>query len=342
MARKTIDQLYALTVPEIQRVFLEVMQDIVDEAMLDQMILAIENNDAEALFRTSGFTPAALGPILDRIEQTYREGAVSESEAWPRRIVTPLGVVRFKFDMRNTVVEQDLRQQSSAFVTRLVDEARDNVRATLQRGMVAGDNPRQTALNIIGRVNPFTGKREGGIIGLSSNQEKWVANTKRYLQQLDNKYFSLKLRDKRFDRPVRKSIEIGKPLTSQEIDKLLTSYKSRALKYRGESIARTETIQSLNRGAAAAYTQAISEGVFVRQQVEKEWDDVGDGRTRHTHKAMGSKYGKEKGIDLEEAFVSPSGSRLLFPGDASLGAAANEIIMCRCKVRYRVDWGYNS
>lgn len=338
MARKTIDQLFALTIPEIQEVFLQTMQGIVDDAMLDQMIIAIENNDPEALFRASGFTPAALGPILDRVEQSYRDAGVSESSLWPKRIITPVGDVRFRFDIRNPVVEEDLRQYSSALVTRLTNEARENVRTTLQRGMVAGDNPRQTALNIVGRINPATGKRQGGVIGLTVAQEGWAANAKRYLEQADSRYFSLTLRDKRFDSVVKKAMADKQPLSKAQIDRLVTSYKTRALRYRGETIARTETLQSINKGAAASYAQAINEGTLSRDQVTKEWDDVGGPRVRHTHRTMGKKYGKGKGIGVDDVFVSLSGSRLKHPGDISLDADASEIVNCRCKAKYRVDW----
>ena len=340
MARTTIDQLYSLTVPEIQKIFLQTMQGIVDEAILDQMIKAIENNDPEALFRASGFTPAALGPILDRIEEAYNDGAISESSTWPKRIITPLGDVRFRFDIRNVAVEQDLRNYSSSLVSELVEEARSNVRMVLQRGMIAGDNPRQTALNIIGKINPVTGSREGGVLGLTTAQEGWVANTRRYLEQLDSKYLSLKLRDKRFDATVKKAISEKTPLSNVQIDKLLTSYKSRALKFRGETIARTETLQALNKGAAASYIQAFAEGTLAQEQVTKDWDDVGDKKTRHTHKSMGAKYPKGKGIDFNEPFVSSSGARLMYPGDISLGAGADEIANCRCKARYTVNWRY--
>ena len=209
---------------------------------------------------------------------------------------------------------------------------------TLQRGMVAGDNPRQTALNIIGRINPTTGKRQGGVIGLTVAQEGWVANTKRYLEQGDSKYFSLKLRDKRFDSVVKKAIADNKPLPKAQIDRLVTSYKTKALRYRGETIARTETLQALNKGAAASYAQAINEGTLTRSQITKEWDDVGGPRVRHTHRTMGKKYGKGKGIGVDDVFVSPSGSRLKHPGDTSLNADASEIVNCRCKADYQVDW----
>lgn len=334
----SLQYLEALKIPEVRRIFLEVMQDIVDSAILNEMILAIELNDAERLFRATGFSTAALGPILDAVEQIYQDAAETTVAGWPKRIRTPTGLVIFRFDMRNPRVEQDLATISSKLIQQITEDARQNVRNILQQGMIDGLNPRTTALDIIGRVDPITKKRTGGILGLTQNQGSWVQSTKRYLEQLDPKYFNLTLRDKRFDSLVKKAIESGKALSSEDIDRLTSAYKNKALKYRGDSIARTETIQTLNRGEYMANMQLVEQGLVSRDAITKEWDDVGDRKVRSTHMKMAQKYGKGKGIGLDEPFVSPSGYKLLYPGDSSLGAGAEEIANCRCRVHIRVDW----
>jgi len=334
----SLHQLELLKIPEVQRIFLEVMQDIVDNAMLQEMIAAIEANDAERLYRATGFSSAALGPILDSIEQIYQDAAETTVAGWPKRIRTPEGLVIFRFDMRNPRAEQDLKTISSKLVAQITEDVRQNVRNVLQQGMIDGANPRTTALNIIGRVDPVTKKRIGGVLGLTENQGNWVRSTQRYLETLDPRYFNLKLRDKRFDSLVQKAIDSGKPLSQTDIERLLTSYKNRALKYRGDSIARTETIQTLNRGEYMANLQAVEQGLISRDAITKEWDDTGDRKVRSTHRSLAAKYGKEKGIGLEEPFISTSGARLLYPGDSSLGAPAEEIVNCRCRVHIRVDW----
>ena len=335
---KTFDQLYALTVPEIQKIFLQVMSDIVDRAMLDEMVKAIEANDVDALFQASGFTPAVLGPIVDRIEQAYKDGGENTVDGWPKRIRTPFGIVQPMFNMRNPAVEQDLREYSSQLITRISDEMRESVRIALETGLIKGDNPRTTALDIVGRKNMTTGKREGGLIGLANNQIRWSLTARRYLESLDQRYFTLSLRDKRFDATVRKAIEAGKPLTADVVSKLIVAYNNRALKYRGEMVARTETLQSLNRGQVGAIEQAIDEGNITRDQVKKWWANSSDSRVRDTHKVAGTKYSKAKAIDMGEPFLMASGARMMFPGDQSLGAPAGEVIMCRCHVKHSIDF----
>ncbi|MAK38204.1 MAG: hypothetical protein CMC15_18740 [Flavobacteriaceae bacterium] len=334
----TIEQLRALLIPEVQRMFLQAMDGVVDRAMLDEMIAAIEANDAERLFRATGFTPAVLNQVIDVVERAYKESAEMTVDGWPKRIATPFGPVVFRFDIRNTRVEQDLRNSSSRLISNITQEIRDNVRETLERGMIAGENPRKTALDIVGRYDRRTGKRVGGIIGLSRNQVSWVEKVNRYLENGDKTYLNLRLRDRRFDKIVSRAIEENKKLTDDQISKITTAYKVKALKYRAEAIARTETIQSINRGEYSAYLQAVEEGVVQRSAVTKEWDDVGDGKVRTSHSVLGKKYGRNNGIGLEEEFISPTGARFLHPGDTSLGAGAEEITHCRCKTRYRIDF----
>lgn len=334
----SLDEMVKLKVPEIQRLFIQTMQEIVDTSILDEMIAAIEAGDAERLFKATGFTAAAIGPIIDAIEQVYKDSAQTTVSEMPSPIITPTGPVMFRFDMRNKNAENDIKTNSSTLISQLTDEARNNVRNTLQAGMIAGDSPRTTALNIIGRIDPTTKKRVGGVIGLTSNQEGWVRSVQQYLTDLNPKYFTLELRDKRFDSIVRKAIASGEALSADDISRLVTRYKASALQYRGENIARTETIQSLNRGEYRANMQLVEEGLIKASAITKEWDDVGDRKVRATHRYLAETYGKGNGIGLDEPFVSSSGASLMFPGDTSLGAGADEVSHCRCRQKIGVDW----
>lgn len=327
----TLNQLYLLAVPEIQALFLNVIESVVERCVLKDVVEAIENNDVEALYVATGFTPALLNPLLKKIEDVYEKAANIVISEWPKKN-------QYVFNVRNEIAENELKRSSSTLITNLTDELKAVVRFQLAEGMANGINPRETALNIVGRVNSTTKKREGGIIGLSENQAKWVSSTRKYLETLDEKYFSLGLRDKRFDSVVRKAIDNQEPLTKDEITKLITAYEKKALKYRGDSIARTETIQAMNRGEYASIRQAIEEGTLKEGQITKWWDDTGDGRTRLTHVNLGIKYSKKNKIPFNEPFVSATGSSLLYPGDTSLGASAREVIQCRCKAVYDIDF----
>lgn len=87
---------------------------------------------------------------------------------------------------------------------------------------------------------------------------------------------------------------------------------------------------SLHAAQIEAFEQAIESGGVARQNVRKVWVATRDARTRDTHRALG---GESVGID--DAFVSPSGARLRFPGDPEAPAA--EVANCRCTMAIRID-----
>lgn len=331
--RQTLDDLIELFSPEIRNAFQAAMQDVVDNAIINQMIEAIEQGDVIAAFEALGFTQAAMLPIIKVVENAFERGGVLTGEKFPKFLRTPSGRAIFRFDVRNSRAEAWLRDHSSQLVTRLTDEARDNVRSVMERGMIAGVNPRSTALDIVGRIDPTSRKRVGGIIGLTRNQELWVANTRRDLVNLSENYFNRELRDKRFDKTVRAAIDNGIALDRDTIDKLVTAYKNNALRYRGETIARTEAIQALNQSEYEATLQAVDMGALRANDVKRVWDSAGDKRVRWSHSKLDG-----QAVGINEPFVSPSGARLMFPGDTSLGAGADEVVNCRCRVRMEVDF----
>ncbi|WP_296222042.1 phage minor head protein [uncultured Sphingomonas sp.] len=216
----------------------------------------------------------------------------------------------------------------------IVDDQREAIRAVIEAGIEAGRGPRDTALDIIGRVDKAAGKRTGGIVGLNAPQAKARVKAGTELDELDPAYFERKLRDKRFDPMVKKAIEEGKPLSKADRERILTRYSDRLLKYRGDMIARTETIASLNAGRNEGIQQLIDAGRITENQVVKIWDSTGaDGRTRDTHLGM-----EDQRKRLGEPFISPSGARMMHPGDTSLQAPGSETINCRCVLRFDIDF----
>jgi len=236
--------------------------------------------------------------------------------------------------VRNSRAEAYLRDQSSMLISSITQSARINVQSALTVGMEKGMNPRNVALDLVGRIDPASGKRTGGSIGLSASQEGWARSARTKLETLDEKYFTMELRDKRFDGTVAKAIAAGKPLPRDTIDKLISRYRDNALRWRGENIARTEAMQALNHSEYEATKQAVDMGAVKNENVKREWDDAGDGRVRPSHRALNGQR-----VGLDEPFVSPvSKARMLHPGDTSLGAPVSEVAMCRCRVRSVIDW----
>lgn len=92
---------------------------------------------------------------------------------------------------------------------------------------------------------------------------------------------------------------------------------------RATKIARTEVLSAVNA------TSHFVMGKFIGgSNMRKSWLATNDKRTRHTHLAANGQ-GQEYDTPFEVG-----GSKLMFPGDTSLGAAGKEVIACRCTVLY--------
>ena len=70
----------------------------------------------------------------------------------------------------------------------------------------------------------------------------------------------------------------------------------------------------------------------VQAVLKKSWLDMRDKRVRATHLDAGRRYGAAS-IPVSEAFIVGS-SRMMYPGDTSLGAPVREIAHCRCSAQY--------
>lgn len=332
--RQQLDALAELLVPDLRSAFFAAIADITDTVIIAQLIEAIEAGDVERAFQMLGFSDAAMRPITAAIDRAYEQGGVMTGRTFPRYLSTPNGKAVFRFDVRNARAEEWLRGKSATLVSQITESARKNVQVALTAGMERGLNPRNVALDIVGRINPVTKKREGGSIGLSANQELWVRSAQTKLENLDSGYFAMELRDKRFDRTVEAAIRDGKPLSRETVDKLVSRYRDAALKWRGDNIARTEAMQALNASELEATRQAVDIGAVAEENVKREWDDAGDGRVRPSHRALNGQR-----VGLNEPFVSPvTKARMMHPGDTSLGAPTREVAMCRCRVRSVIDW----
>lgn len=349
-ASRKLEKLAEQFAPFIRDAFLSAVQDISDRAILSEIVKNIEAGDINAAIRSLGISDATMRPLIAEIERAFEVGGVTTGQSFPKRINTPTGRTVFRFDVRNSRAEAQLRDHSSKLVVAITEDMRTMVRQTVQRGMADGRNPKTTALDLVGRVDPVTKRRVGGVIGLTPNrfdavtgrwikgQEQWVVNARRDLETLDPAYLNRARRDKRFDSIVEKAIKDGKPLSQEKIDQLIGRYNDNLLKYRADVIARTESVAALNTSEHEAINQAVDQGMIRQSQVKRVWDSAGnDGRTRETHLEMeGQKVG------LNEPFTFPDGTQAMFPGDTSLGAPASETIQCRCVARTVIDWLDNS
>ncbi len=311
---------------EIEAAFLKAVRDKAASINLTDLADAIEARDIERALKITGLTRADLFPFDAAINNAYVAGGQTIPAA------APAYAVAFGFDGRATRAAEWARTHVGGLVTEIVDDQLDLLRDTIARQIEAGVAPRKVALDIAGRVGP--GGRQGGFIGLSRPQAVYLANARRELETLDANYFSRTLRDKRFDGLVRKAISADKAISVADIDRIAGRYSDRMLKHRADTIARTESITALRAGRREGMQQAIEAGAVRSDRVKRTWDSSGDARVRADHRAMD---GRE--VDgMDAPYVLPDGSRMMYPGDSSIGAPASQTVACRCYEAIEVDW----
>ncbi|MFI5409134.1 phage minor head protein [Kaistia sp. UC242_56] len=333
--RDLIEGLLATQEDAVRAAFMEAIADIVNTVVLKIVVERLERGDIEGALQALQLDAAAFSKLELRLADAYNSGGMATVGSMPKVRDPQGGRVVFRFGVRNLEAETWLREHSSALITAILDDQRVAIRLALSEGLAEGQNPRATALNVVGRVNRVTGRREGGIIGITSAQERYVANARQELVSGDpaqlRAYLGRERRDKRFDRTILGAIKSGKPLDAEMITRIVGRYSDRLLELRGEFLARTETMMALSKGRDDAIRQQIEAGKIRVEDVTKIWRSAGDNRVRHTHRALNGKK-----VPMEGVFQSPSGAVLRFPCDPR--APISEISGCRCVVSYDIDY----
>lgn len=329
--RRDLQRLQALLAtlePQVRKAFIDAIvsaRNAIDIAALERALRAGDVSRAVELLRIN---QAVLFPLDAALTGAYIAGGGMVVET------ARLSGVTLGFDGRHMRAERWVRDNVAALIREIVEDQAALVRDVIQSLIATGRASRSGALDIAGRLNRATGRREGGLIGLTRRQGQYALSARSELASLDRAYFDRKLRDRRFDSIVRKAIRDGKPISAADIDRITGRYQDRLLMHRAETITRTETITALRAGRREGYTQAVEQGLIRNDLLTRVWDATMDGRTRPDHAAM---HGK-KVEGTEAPWALPDGSLMLYPGDTSLGASAAQTVQCRCYEEFRVDW----
>jgi len=338
MPRERIDRLIERLEPRMRRAFEEAIQRIRGRTTIKDVEEALRRGDIDTALRAIPLDESQFEPLRRALRDAFEEGGDLGNNNAAVEFAGAGLQLGVGFDGRNPRAEDWLRQRSSTLITEIIEEQREAVRLALEAGQIAGRNPRQTALDVVGRINRTTGNREGGVIGLTSQQARWVTSAQEELASGDparlRNYLSRERRDKRYDRRVMKAIREERPLAAADVRQMTRRYSARLLAYRGEVVARTETIHAAHAGQRVGMQQLIDSGRVQSSQVRKIWKATGDGRTRDSHLAL---HGESVGWD--EPFISPAtGLPMMHPGDTSMGAAGRDTIQCRCHMETRIDF----
>ena len=319
--------------PAFREAFEEAVADITNTAQMASLEAAIANGDIQAALRALNLGPEFWAPLDRAMGQAFEQGAIWQLSQTLPKGAGLAGRLQIRFNGRHTRAEAWTRSHGARLVTEVAASVQEAVQVVIEDGLAAGRGPRKVALDVAGKINRATGSREGGIVGLTGQQARYVTNARAELENLDGAYFERKLRDGRFDRTIAKAIREGKPLAQADIDRIIGRYSDRMLKHRGEVISRTEALTALNAGRHEGIMQMAEKAGLPESAVMVEWVSTPDSRTRDSHRSLhGSK------VKMGEPFITENGHRMRYPGDSALGAPASETISCRCSTRTRIMW----
>lgn len=342
MARDTRAQFLAeleRVSPRIARAFEEAVQDIRGAAQRRAIEEAIkrglESGDiaraVQEVAQAINLGPEFWAPLDRQISEAFYAGGVWQASTLPKPSSTGSAPpVFFRFQGSHIRAQEWTRTRAADLVAEINDDQRTLIRETIDEAVRENRGYRSITRSLIGTQDG--NERVGALIGLHSRQAAAVRAARRDLEALDGGYFRRARRDKRFDRKVAKAINDDKPLSQADIDKIAARYADRLLRYRAETISRTEGNKAMNAGRAEAIEQLIESGKVPESAVEIIWNATPDSRTRDSHRALNG----EK-IDWGERFVSPvTGAQMRWPHDEGIPAA--ESVNCRCTATFRIDW----
>lgn len=300
----------------IQAAFERAIRERKDSINLTALAQAIEGRDLNRAVEIAGITGADMFPFRRAIDDAYVDGGLTVTQA------APAFAARVALDGSAPRAVEWAQTHVGGLIGGIAQEQREVVQQVIADQIERGVNSQKIAREI------------RKTIGLSSPQQRYLANARSELEALDSNYFTRELRDRRFDGIVRRAIKDGKPLSQVDIDRITTRYSERMIKHRAEVIARTESITALRAGRDEGIRQAIEQGAINPERLVRRWSATLDSRTRPDHMAM-------DGVEVEgmdTPFILPDGSRMMYPGDTSLGASASQTIQCRCFQEHEVDW----
>ena len=311
--RSRIDALIGSADALFRRRFQESVSSIRDGATLTEVadLLEVGRFD-EAL--------AKVDVAAANIASGYGLAFVAAAEDTAAFLAGNLGIL-VNFDRTNLSALEQIRQNQLRMIVEFTEGQRLATRAALVDGISRGLNPRAQAELF----------RES--IGLTQTQLEAVANYRRLLEENSAESLVRELRDARSDRSVERALRDGAPLPQRQIDAMVERYRQNYLRYRSETIARTEALPAVHAGVDAMYEQAVEQGLLDRGELVQTWRTAKDARVRDpAHTAM---EGQKR--PFGQPFLSGIGNSLRYPGDPN--APAKDRISCRCAktTRFSVD-----
>jgi hypothetical protein len=313
--RERLESLLAKQESRVRVAFAQFVASATDEALIKRAADLIGQGDIEGAL---SLLDSHIVRLSSTLPAAYTAAATSEANALAPSLAQIAPTVSISFDPTNARAAMAMRANTLAFIVAFTAKQRAATRQAISAGFVDG----------AGTLDVARAFRDS--IGLTPNQEAAVRSYRAALVANSKSALDRALRDRRFDRTVARAADTGEPLTPEQIDNMVSRYRARSLASRAETIARTEMVKTVAQGQEEGFRQNAEAAGVPDAAVDKAWNTTEDGRERDTHHEMNGQV-----VGLNEAFQSPSGATLRYPGDPD--APAEEVINCRCSRTFRIN-----
>lgn len=271
--------------------------------MMDALSASVKSTDTPhaipdriaGLFNGSGLPPNQRS-YAEEFAVIFEAGAEVGMRRLDRVAVPKSVATAMTFTLLNPSAVSFLQGYGFELITALTLGTRQTIAAIVTNAFTDGVTPKAQAR----QIRQF--------IGLTAAQYQAVRNYRRMLESGDpgmlRDSLSRQLRDARFDSSIERAIVNGTRLTREQIERLVSRYAERQLKYRAEMIARTETIRAANAGQIEAWLQAQRQG-FLPATMRQKWIYTRDERTCKICPQIPSM--NPQGVPIGGMFQSPIG-----------------------------------
>lgn len=179
------------------------------------------------------------------------------------------------FDRLNPRVTEAARTLSTRVVDTLKGELRDSLRQRVRHGIEEGHGP----IKIARDLRP--------VVGLAPSQEEAVRNFEFMLRTGDREALTRTLRDRRFDKTLRKALgKGGTGLSDDRIRTMVDAYRRRFIAHNAKTHARSAALDANRVAQRLSWEDAVARGVIDRSQLRKRRITAGDKRVRDEHRRI--------------------------------------------------------
>ena len=308
--------------PKIRKAFIEAFKRFKKEMPHEKIVAHIRKGDLRAAAGSANVETLNhdLRPMFDGLRDCFKASADFHSGKITQAIANARhhfrvrkAPDRFAFNLMSDDVLETLRIYQDSLIGQLTDDVRDEIYDIILAGVAANETAEDISIAIRDQI------------GLSDRLASAVENYRRALETLDASSLSRTLRDDASDDLVADAIASGSPLASSVIDDLVDAYTSRALDYRADMIAQTESNRASNMGLQESYRQAVADGVFPAEAVRQYWLIAMDEKVCDICEGIADD--NEEGAAIGDAFTSDDGDIDAPPAHPN----------CRCTLEMRTN-----